>query len=1158
MLTRNLASSALAALGALLPVAALAAAGDLDTSFGASGFHTLAPECCGQTGAYATAAQYDGKVLVAGTAQNGAGFDPVVVRFNADGTLDTAFGASGIARISLGAAFDGSAVDVAVQSDGRIVVAGVRKPKASALPRHSVLVRLNASGTLDTAFGTAGIASVGPFAEGSPLTEIRRLLPLADGKLILAGRSQRSLGDARVSEEMFVARVAANGTLDDAFGANGLAFSSGAGTEQFNVATDAAIAPDGSIYVVGVAAAGNDQSGSAGLVMRVLANGSVDPAFGTNGLRRFPLAAETMTFTSLAVQSDGKLLIGANIDYSPTVLRLQAWGQPDVAYGAGGRVSVATTPERVFAQAGNQALLLGYTYVNGRPVVSAKRLNADGSEDPGYALANAPAVVSSGRGGFGAFAVSGSTVVAVTNAREPDAIVAYRLNASGSQDAAFGTQGAARLPAALASPAHVLGPVVISATDAITFARPAPYPSTSGVLLARVTPGGQADATYGTQGRSFVNVTGNPWGLFAAAEGKQLLGAGASVHRVTAGGALDGGFASPSLQVEANPYVATYADGRFLFGHSGQAARYLAGGAIDASFNSGRPLVPASGRWSAAAATADGGAVLAGQGTQSPERGFVQKHDASGALVASFGGNAAAALDFSHATFITGVQALADGRVIVVGYTSGYPESWDEQLADPRTVFAVRLLADGQPDPTFGASGVARLPSFGQRVTPRGMAVQADGRLVISGVDGWHGPNRAWAARLNADGSLDASFGSQGVAMLDTSGADVANFVGFTADGGIVLAGQFVSTGFAKLAGVAAELSLTPSSIDFGAQSMGTTSTPRTIAVTNRGPGSVTIASVSASPQFVQTHDCRTLAVNATCTILASFAPAAADGALNSSVAVSGALQISGNASSSPQVVTLRGSAEKSLVVHFYSAILARPADDGGKAFWQSEAARVAALGADPNEAWYAMATAFYSSAEYTAQRRSDADFVADLYDSFLNRLPDSAGLAYWTEQLANGLPREAVLAALMLSPEFSGFSQRIFGSKAVAAENSLVMDFYRGLLGRLPDDSGYRHWTGRFRSARCGGLPAVENEARAIAGVFLSGPEYAGRGRSKVQLVADLYNAFMRRGADLAGLRHWAARLDDGSLSRDALLQQFIASAEFQARLSQVAAQGC
>lgn len=246
------------------------------------------------------------------------------------------------------------------------------------------------------------------------------------------------------------------------------------------------------------------------------------------------------------------------------------------------------------------------------------------------------------------------------------------------------------------------------------------------------------------------------------------------------------------------------------------------------------------------------------------------------------------------------------------------------------------------------------------------------------------------------------------------------------------------------------------------------------------------------------------------------------------------------------------------LVSHYYSSILRRPADLGGRAFWESEAMRVAALGASVNEAFYAMAMSFFGSSEYAALARSDAGFITDLYTAFFNRPPDTEGLGFWASQLASGLPRDVALVSFMLSGEFTGRTQAMFGNTAARAEIDTVVDFYRGLLSRLPDNSGFNHWARQFRTAQCLGSTAVYSQVEAISSAFIGSPEYAARFRTNAQYVGDLYNAFLRRGGDLGGVLYWINQLDSGAMTRSQLRQAFLASPEFSGRVNAIIAQGC
>ena len=272
----------------------------------------------------------------------------------------------------------------------------------------------------------------------------------------------------------------------------------------------------------------------------------------------------------------------------------------------------------------------------------------------------------------------------------------------------------------------------------------------------------------------------------------------------------------------------------------------------------------------------------------------------------------------------------------------------------------------------------------------------------------------------------------------------------------------FTSTTTAATPGT---LSANPASPDFGGQSMGTTSPAVAVTLANTGGSSLTVSSVSTSTDFAVSHDCASLAPGASCTASVTFTPTA-QGSLNGTLTV--------QSSAGTLLVPLAGTGERSLVTHYYRSILRRAPDAGGKGFWESEAARHASLGANVNETWYAMAVFFFNSPEYLGLARDDAGFVADLFNTFFNRPPDPSGLAFWTGQLAAGMPREVVLVSFMLSPEFVSFAEGIFGSTAARREVDTVGDFYRGLLSRLPDEAGFNFWVTQFRAAQCQNAGAV------------------------------------------------------------------------------------
>ncbi|HUQ52880.1 MAG TPA: cadherin domain-containing protein, partial [Gammaproteobacteria bacterium] len=140
--------------------------------------------------------QPDGKILAAGEAFNGrADTDIVVLRYNANGTLDTSFGTGGIVFTNTPTVSD-AANDLLLQPDGRIIVAG---HVGAAAGSDFFLVRINADGTIDGAVTT----DFGNVSEAAKAIERQ-----ADGKLVVAGFSYDSFA---------VARYNADGSLDPTF-----------------------------------------------------------------------------------------------------------------------------------------------------------------------------------------------------------------------------------------------------------------------------------------------------------------------------------------------------------------------------------------------------------------------------------------------------------------------------------------------------------------------------------------------------------------------------------------------------------------------------------------------------------------------------------------------------------------------------------------------------------------------------------------------------------------------------------------------------------------------------------------------------------------------------------------------------------------------------
>jgi len=224
--------------------------GSLDATFGTGGKVTTAfPGPAGQRFAFAfsLAVQPDDRIVAAGYARTDAAgastpsFDFVLARYNSNGTLDASFGTGGRVTTDFAGPND-KATSVAVQPDGRIVVAGQAGPYVNS-GFDFALARYNGNGTLDDSFGTGGKATT----DFAGFDDVPSSIALqGDGKIVVVG--QTSVGD---HFDFALARYNSNGTLDTGFGTGGKVTTDFAGSSQ--VPASVTLQGDGNIVVVGAA-----------------------------------------------------------------------------------------------------------------------------------------------------------------------------------------------------------------------------------------------------------------------------------------------------------------------------------------------------------------------------------------------------------------------------------------------------------------------------------------------------------------------------------------------------------------------------------------------------------------------------------------------------------------------------------------------------------------------------------------------------------------------------------------------------------------------------------------------------------------------------------------------------------------------------------------
>lgn len=369
--------------GLFTALTAFAAPGDLDTDFNSpNGYNTLDLGLGYSEYGTAVAVQDDGKIIVGGWVYNSGSIAIVLARYNADGTLDTTgFGSpNGFVTTVIGANPD--LVDIAIQSDGKIVVVG--SDNASSYG-DIIVARYNSDGSLDTTgFGAPNGYVILNFGVRDYGTAVAIQ---SDGKIVVGGHYTLS----GAAYDIVLLRLNTDGSLDTTgFGSpNGYVISNFLGEDQLY---DIVIQNDNKIVAVG----DTYTSGQADfLVARYETDGNPDTTFSSDGYVTTDVASATYSedcFYSVVIQKDGKILAGGksyNFTTNTSVYLLARYSSAGVLDTSGfgspnGYVSMNPTGStydsgrKLVQQADGKIVFVG-----GGDGLGLVRFNPDGSLDTG-------------------------------------------------------------------------------------------------------------------------------------------------------------------------------------------------------------------------------------------------------------------------------------------------------------------------------------------------------------------------------------------------------------------------------------------------------------------------------------------------------------------------------------------------------------------------------------------------------------------------------------------------------------------------------------------------------------------------------------------------------------------------------------------------------
>ncbi len=268
--------------------------GTPDLSFNATGFATFDAGFSDNDEAYSLALYPGDKYVIAGRADNGAGQDVLIMRFNNDGTLDNTFNGNGIFLTDV-LLEDDLVYDIAVQSNGKILVCG---NSVTSSEQHLLVIRVNADGSLDSSFDSDGILTI-PNATYD--NKLKAIALTSTEQIVVAGY----LSDG----SCYVARLNNDGSFDTNF--NGTGYNINHFSTYADGFNDLAIVND-TIYAAGYYSeyTAEPTNNSQFLLARFATDGSLDINFNALGYNVADLGALSDVANAITIQSDNKILLG--------------------------------------------------------------------------------------------------------------------------------------------------------------------------------------------------------------------------------------------------------------------------------------------------------------------------------------------------------------------------------------------------------------------------------------------------------------------------------------------------------------------------------------------------------------------------------------------------------------------------------------------------------------------------------------------------------------------------------------------------------------------------------------------------------------------------------------------------------------------------------
>lgn len=611
------------------------------------------------------------------------------------------------------------------------------------------VVILNAqNGSTDPAFGNNGtIITPSAWQTGRFQQIPQQAFTQSDGKILIA------VGSLKAS----VSRKLPNGLPDSSYGHNGV-------SEVVSMTlSSAAMQTDGKIVIAGI-----NQTADY-MLARFNGDGRLDVTFGNNGVIITDMGPYSAYINAIAITADNKIIVaGSNwsdngLKQQFLLMRYTSLGSPDNSFGTNGKAITDfngsyESASSLFIQTDGKILVAGTSYGGSSAYVIARYLT-DGKPD----------ITFNGNGKLSVGVAMNGTSITAKNDKiyiggyytdfdtwHSHFFVA-RYNTDGTPDLQY-NEGSGTLFLNFSNNNEYLrnirllsdGSLIASGTSQLN-----DNPTKSQIAIVHITTEGKLDKSFGNDGLVLAGTNAEDENNFLLVQSDDKI--------LTGGNSYD--YSTPNNFRYSCFRFNKNGTPDYLFGTQGFILDFIPG----SYFNYVALHQQQDGKLLTASLSNDG---INGHS-------YITRFNSNGSPDESFAQNGKKEIPYENLS----VRAFqSDGKFVEAGYS---PEN-------DGNYYLKRYNQDATLDQTFGVGGKV-VSDFGGSETLQVIAFQSDGKIIAGGLTNSNVGSDWIIVRYNVNGTVDASFGTQGIVRLDYSASDFIQAIAVSPDAKIVIAGKVMN-----------------------------------------------------------------------------------------------------------------------------------------------------------------------------------------------------------------------------------------------------------------------------------------------------------------------------------------------------------------------------